>query len=116
MSHAEGCPPNSLPSADGMSNARCDPICVARASQLMREALALLGTSSAERGIAPRPSPDRLVRISEVQRLTGLKRSAIYEQMQRGTFPRSVKVGARTTAWSEVAIHLWVAEKVGPSL
>lgn len=84
----------------------------ARASLLLREALsllgneAMLGTSHETRG------RDRLIRLPEVQRLTGLKRSGIYEQMQRGTFPRSVKVGPRAATWSEAAIQAWITDRL----
>lgn len=57
-------------------------------------------------------TPDRLLRLPEVQRLTGLGRSAIYEQMQRGTFPRSVKATVRTATWSEAAVQAWIADRL----
>lgn len=53
----------------------------------------------------PRPTVD-------VGRLTGLRRSAIYEQMRRGIFPRSVKTGQRTAAWPESAVQSWIAERM----
>ena len=36
---------------------------------------------------------DRLVRLPEVMRLTGLSKSTIGRKMGRGTFPRSVSLG-----------------------
>ena len=83
---------------------------VAKAMAHLREVFALLGfpefdCSSTE----VTRLPDRLLRLPEVQRLTGLKRSAIYEQMQKGTFPRSVKVGPRAASWSEASIQAWIA-------
>jgi prophage regulatory protein len=56
-------------------------------------------------------SPDRLIKLPDVERLTCLRRSAIYEQIQRGAFPRSVKVGKRSATWSE-AIQAWIADRV----
>ena len=82
------------------------------ATQLLREALALLGAEAAPAAFVVRRSPDRLLRMPEVQRLTGLRRSAIYEQMQHGTFPQSVKVGPRATTWSEASIQAWIAERL----
>lgn len=81
------------------------------ATRLLREALALLGAGPVDVS-AVRPWPDRLLRMPEVVRLTGLRRSAIYEQMRRGTFPRSVKAGPRAATWSEVAIQSWIAERL----
>lgn len=77
-----------------------------QAAHLLREALALLdvGSKPLTAPIAMKRAPDRLLRLPEVERLTGLRRSAIYEQMQRGIFPRSVKVGPRAAKWSEIAV------------
>jgi prophage regulatory protein len=53
-----------------------------------------------------------LLRLPEVQRLTGLRRSAIYEQMQKGIFPRSVKAGPRAATWSEAAVQAWISKRI----
>lgn len=82
-----------------------------QAARLLREALALLGDDAVET-LAVRRSPDRLLRLPEVQRLTGLGRSAIYQQMQSGAFPRSVKVGPRAATWSETAVQTWIAQRL----
>jgi len=82
-----------------------------KAASLLREALALLGSgtvSSTESG----PQSNRLLRLPEVQRLTGLRRSAIYDQMQRGRFPRSVKSSTRAAAWSEAAVQAWITDRI----
>ncbi len=49
----------------------------------------------------------RLIRRHEVQELTGLSRSAIYDQMERGEFPRPVRVGRRAVAWKMSDIEAW---------
>jgi prophage regulatory protein len=59
-----------------------------------------------------RHSPDKLLRLPDVQRLTGLRRSSIYEQMKEGTFPQSVKLGRRAIAWSEAAVQAWIRERL----
>jgi len=85
-----------------------------RAAHLLREALALLASDSdAAPFVGAKRGSDRLLRLPEVQRLTGLRRSAIYEQMQRGIFPRSVKAGARAATWSEAAVQAWISERIG---
>jgi len=83
-----------------------------RAMMLLQEAIALLSQSSAEKPIGHSPAPinDRLIRLPEVMQLTGLRRSAVYDQMQRGTFPRSVKIGPRAATWSESAVRAWIAK------
>lgn len=87
----------------------------ARAAVLLQEALNLLGNSGMlefEPANVSRP-PDRLLRLPEVQRLTGLGRSAIYQQMKEGVFPHSVKVGPRAATWSEAAIQVWIRQRLG---
>ncbi len=84
-----------------------------QAAQLLQEALALLGVDSTPTATLKmtRP-PDRLLRLPEVERLTGLCRSAIYEQMRKGSFPRSVKAGQRTATWPESAVQSWIADRM----
>jgi len=85
-----------------------------KAAFLLKEALALLGGESDTGSLVPvTRESDRLLRLPEVQRLTGLRRSAIYEQMQRGIFPRSVKAGPRAATWSEAAVQSWIAHRIG---
>lgn len=82
----------------------------ARAAVLLQEALILLGNTGAL-AHASGP-PDRLLRLPEVQRLTGLGRSAIYQQMKEGFFPRSVKIGPRAATWSEAAVQAWIHQRL----
>jgi len=83
------------------------------AAQLLQEALALLGApQQSSDSPFPQHSTDRLLRLPEVQLLTGLRRTAIYEQMRRGLFPRSVKTGPRATCWSEAAVQRWIADRI----
>ena len=83
-----------------------------KAACLLREALDLLGGDlTMESAIQGEHGSDRLLRLPEVQRLTGLRRSAIYEQMRRGVFPRSVKAG-RATTWSEAAVQAWISDHI----
>lgn len=82
-----------------------------RAAELLREALSLL-SSVQQQNTTSFTSSDRLIKLPDVERLTGLRRSAIYERIQRGAFPRSVKVGKRSATWSEAAIQAWIADRV----
>lgn len=83
-----------------------------QAAQLLHEALTLLGVDSVQQMPRMTRAPDRLLRLPDVERLTGLRRSAIYEQMQRGVFPRSVKAGRRAATWSEMAVQAWIADRL----
>ncbi len=55
---------------------------------------------------------DRMLRRKEVEQITARSRSAIYEGMANGTFPRPIKIGARAVAWPEPVIRNWIAERM----
>jgi prophage regulatory protein len=48
-----------------------------------------------------------LARLSEVESLVGLKKSAIYWGISQGTFPAPVAIGSRAVAWKRGAILAW---------
>ena len=54
----------------------------------------------------------RLLRLPEVERLIGLKKSTLYALIERGDFPQQIKISARASAWSEDAIQDWIAERI----
>ena len=85
-----------------------------RAAQLMRQALSLLesGESMRRPPLEDGGDEDRLLRLPEVLRLTGMCRSALYDQMARGHFPSSIKIGQRATSWSAKAVRNWIAQRV----
>lgn len=57
----------------------------------------------------------RLIRIKEVQSMTGKSRSSIYADMAAGVFPASVKIGAKSVAWAEAAISKWIEDRLSGS-
>ena len=50
---------------------------------------------------------EQYFRLADVKRLTGLSRSSLYEQMQRGVFPRPIRISTRAVAWRESDIVAW---------
>jgi prophage regulatory protein len=54
---------------------------------------------------------DRIMRRPEVERLTGLSRSTIYEWMTKGFFPESVKLGPRLVGWRATDIDTWIKSR-----
>ena len=54
----------------------------------------------------------RLLPLSEVTRLTGLKRTAIHERMARNDFPRPVKLGKTTTRWVLSEVETWIDRQI----
>lgn len=53
-----------------------------------------------------------LLRLPEVCRRTGRKRSALYQDIAAGNFPAPVKLGERASAWPEHEITAWIAERM----
>lgn len=52
---------------------------------------------------------DRVLRLAELCRITGLSRSAIYQGERNGTFPASFKLGPRAKGWRESDVAAWIA-------
>ncbi|MFM0649011.1 AlpA family transcriptional regulator [Paraburkholderia bryophila] len=57
---------------------------------------------------------DRLLRFSEVSSRTRLSKSEIYRRINAGTFPGSLKLGARAVAWRESEIDHWISMLTNP--
>ena len=50
-----------------------------------------------------------LIRRKDVERLTGLSRSRIYDLMSREEFPRPIPLGEMSVAWLEAEVREWIA-------
>jgi prophage regulatory protein len=61
------------------------------------------------------PIRESLIRRKDVQAITGLSRSAIYQLIQEGKFPASIRLSARAVAWPQSAIDAWITERIKSS-
>jgi prophage regulatory protein len=52
-----------------------------------------------------------IYRIRDVQVLTGLGRSTIYQMMNAGTFPASVRLGAKAVGWHQRLVEDWIESR-----
>lgn len=90
---------------------------IERAVELMRQALLLIDGASSFPARSGEGSGvgehDRLIRLPEVLRLTGMCRSALYSQMAQGQFPRSIKIGPRAASWSLNEVRRWIGLRTG---
>ncbi|MGD9713607.1 MAG: AlpA family phage regulatory protein [Thermomicrobiales bacterium] len=59
--------------------------------------------------LPPAPPPARLLRLPEVIDRVGLRRSAIYQRMSEGRFPKSRSLGPKCAVWVEAEINEWIA-------
>lgn len=54
------------------------------------------------------PRQDRLLRITDVMRITSLSRSSIYAYVKAGLFPAPLSLGLRCRRWLESAVYAWI--------
>lgn len=54
---------------------------------------------------------DRMLRLPEVMKMTGLSRSTIYNQMNKGNFPQSITLSERSVGWQSSQIHEWLSRR-----
>jgi prophage regulatory protein len=56
--------------------------------------------------------PDRMLRLPEVLKRTGLSRTTLYRKVDAGTFPPQIKISTRCAAWRQSAVEDWVRNPV----
>ena len=59
--------------------------------------------------------PTRIVRLPDVLARTGLSRSTIYVRLGKGSFPKSVHLGARAVGWIEAEVDEWIRQQIAAS-
>ena len=59
----------------------------------------------------PRPAT-RFLRITEVEAMTGLSRTTIYDWSADGRFPRPVRLSGRAVRWIESEVLEWMDERI----
>ncbi|MQA89771.1 MAG: AlpA family phage regulatory protein [Gemmatimonas sp.] len=55
--------------------------------------------------------PERILRVSEVVRRTGLGRSTVYDRESRGEFPVRRQLGGGLVGWLESEIDEWLQSR-----
>jgi prophage regulatory protein len=69
----------------------------------------LEGSAAAAATIEPASvPPPRLLRLPEVIDRVGLRRSAIYQRMSEGRFPKCRSLGPKCSVWVEAEINAWI--------
>lgn len=53
----------------------------------------------------------KILRLPQVIELVGLKRSAIYQLIQQGKFPRPVRLSKRAVGWRSDEIEAWIESR-----
>lgn len=57
----------------------------------------------------------RMLRLRQVEELSGLRRDSIYRLGKTGKFPQRVKVSERASRWREDEILAWLGERTAAS-
>lgn len=58
---------------------------------------------------------ERMLRLRDVIKATGLSRSTIYRSVGAGDMPRPVQITARCIGWPESKIRAWINERISQS-
>jgi len=54
----------------------------------------------------------RFLRLPEVKQKSGYQRTAIYEKIQRGEFPKPYPLGPRAVGWLAEEIEAWIDKRI----
>ena len=55
---------------------------------------------------------ERLIRIDEVKRLTGISTATLYRKISANEFPRPVPLGVVARAWPLSEVQSWIAGRI----
>lgn len=53
---------------------------------------------------------DAILRLPDVVKITGVCRSNLYALIQRGQFPKPVKLSVRSVGWRQSEVNTWLSE------
>lgn len=60
-------------------------------------------------------SATSILRLPKVIARTGLSRSAIYQRIAEGRFPKPISLGGRAVGWVEAEVNDWLSQQVKAS-
>jgi prophage regulatory protein len=58
---------------------------------------------------------ERIIRRAEVEHLTGLSCTTIYDRMAKNQFPKNFSLGGKIVEWTLSSIENWIDERCGNS-
>jgi len=56
----------------------------------------------------PAETASRILRLRAVLERTGLSRSTLYRKIERGTFPKQIRISERCVGWREGDLERWL--------
>ena len=57
---------------------------------------------------ATTPPTEKLLRVPEVEDLTAMKKSKLYDLVKQGQFPAPVRLGPRSVRWRLTDVQAWI--------
>ena len=54
----------------------------------------------------------KIIKLSTVKDITALSSATIYRLIQKGEFPKQIKLSERSSGWLLKEIHAWLDEKI----
>lgn len=69
-------------------------------------------TTDVPTALPPSLAESQLINIKTVAAATGYGRSAIYERVREGTFPKPIRLGQRCTRWRVADVQAWLDQAV----
>jgi len=58
---------------------------------------------------------EQIRKLLEVKSTTGLSGSSIYRMASAGTFPKPIKLGARSSGWIGSEVDQWLDDRIATS-
>lgn len=55
---------------------------------------------------------EELIPLREVMKRTGRRRSAIYDDINKGRFPKPVRLGKRSSRWVASEVAEWINDRI----
>jgi prophage regulatory protein len=54
----------------------------------------------------------KILRLQAVKEWTGLSRSTIYLMINKGEFPKNVRIGAKAVGWIDSDLQSWLESRI----
>jgi prophage regulatory protein len=67
-----------------------------------------IAVTTKEQNMTKEYSTSSILRRRQVEELTGLARSTLYDQIKKGLFPSPVRIGSRAVGWRYREIKAWI--------
>lgn len=52
-----------------------------------------------------------IIRINQVEELTGVPRSTLYKWIKKGAFPAQLRLGPRSVGWNVQTVNEWIEQR-----